>query len=99
VGDADLDLTTYLARHAAHEDLVKWGFVRCITRGNYPGGKAQYQVAYPPDIIEAIRTGRLTGNHAVVAAGLVLQCTPPKKFWYSTSPEELIERIHAAEPL
>lgn len=88
----DLELTSLLATHAVHGDLVQAGYVHEVMPG-------RFQVAHPPAILEAIKARRLTGKHALVAAGLVLQCKPPKGFWYAESPEELIERVMKDQPL
>lgn len=88
----DLELTTLLATHAVHGDLVRAGYVCEVAPG-------RHQVVHPPAILADIKSGKLTGRHAVVAAGLVLLCTPPKGFWYAQTPEELIDRLMADQPL
>lgn len=90
--DIDLDFTTFLATHRVHSDLVKWGFVNEVAPG-------RHQVNDPQAIISAIKSSKLTGEHADLAASLLLQCKPPKGFWYAENSTDLIERIRVDLPL
>lgn len=90
--DADAELADFLSSHAAHDDLIRGGFIREVA-------PKRYQVTEPPAIIAAIRAGTLTGRHLELAAMLLFECRPPKGFWFAESPDELIERIRTDQPL
>jgi hypothetical protein len=90
--DLDPELATFLSAHSAHGDLVKWGFVSEV-------GMGLHQVNDPPAIIRAIKERKLTGEHATLAADLVLKCKPPKGFWYAETAAQLIEHIIEDQPL